>query len=193
MSAQALASYLGWAGVYAGLGTALLLAALRAVRGPVAWRAWPLTLATLFFVALTQHPFPDPAHMVCPVKDTRPLLDPFHVLTATWARLDGARPLLASLGSRTVQAALMNLLLCALIGAALARHVARPRAALLFGAGLSLGVELTQLTGLWGLYPCAYRQFDVDDLILNVAGVMLGFLVTRALAARDGPGPSAPT
>lgn len=38
----------------------------------------------------------------------------------------------------------------------------------------SLGVELTQLTAIWGLYPCPYRLFDVDDLIANTTGAALG-------------------
>lgn len=42
------------------------------------------------------------------------------------------------------------------------------------GFGISLLVELTQLTGIWGIYECAYRVFDVDDLILNTAGAAIG-------------------
>lgn len=48
----------------------------------------------------------------------------------------------------------------------------------LFGFLLSLFFEVTQLTGLYGIYPRAYRLFDVDDLILNTAGAMLGFFLT---------------
>lgn len=46
--------------------------------------------------------------------------------------------------------------------------------ALVVGFGLSLFVETTQLTGVWGIYPCAYRFFDVGDLITNTTGAMLG-------------------
>lgn len=73
----------------------------------------------------------------------------------------------------------MNLLLCSLIGAQLWRHDLPLRAVMRLGFGLSLTVELTQLTGIWGLYPCAFRKFDVDDLLLNTLGVMLGFLAAR--------------
>ena len=59
---------------------------------------------------------------------------------------------------------------------------------MLGGFGLSLTVELTQLTGLWGLYPCPYRQFDVDDLILNTTGVALGFAVVRLAQSWAGGG-----
>lgn len=47
---------------------------------------------------------------------------------------------------------------------------------LLVGFFASLLVELTQLTGIWGLYPCAYRIFDVDDLSANTLGAVLGFV-----------------
>ena len=43
---------------------------------------------------------------------------------------------------------------------------------------LSLYFELTQLTGLYGLYPKAYRLFDVDDLIVNTFGGIVGYLIT---------------
>ena len=43
---------------------------------------------------------------------------------------------------------------------------------------LSLYFELTQLTGLYGLYPKAYRLFDVDDLIINTFGGIVGYLIT---------------
>lgn len=39
---------------------------------------------------------------------------------------------------------------------------------------LSLFFEVTQLTGLYFIYPRGYRLFDVDDLIVNTFGGMLG-------------------
>ncbi len=49
---------------------------------------------------------------------------------------------------------------------------------LLWAFILSLFFELSQLTGLYGLYPKAYRIFDVDDLITNTFGALFGCLVT---------------
>ena len=43
------------------------------------------------------------------------------------------------------------------------------------GLGASLAIETSQLTGIFGLYPCSYRLFDVDDLLLNTTGALLGF------------------
>lgn len=47
---------------------------------------------------------------------------------------------------------------------------------------LSLFFELTQLTGLYFIYPRSYRLFDVDDLILNTSGGVLGYALTPILA-----------
>ena len=48
----------------------------------------------------------------------------------------------------------------------------------LFTFMLSLFFELTQLTGLYFIYPHAYRLFDVDDLIVNTLGGIFGYLIT---------------
>lgn len=42
---------------------------------------------------------------------------------------------------------------------------------------LSLFFELTQLTGLYFIYPYPYRFFDVDDLMMNSLGGVLGYLL----------------
>ena len=54
---------------------------------------------------------------------------------------------------------------------------------------LSLFFEITQLTGLYFLYSGSYRLFDVDDLIVNTSGGLLGFLLMgpfmKFLPSRD--------
>lgn len=37
--------------------------------------------------------------------------------------------------------------------------------------------ELTQVTGLYFIYPRGYRLFDVDDLIANTLGGLAGYFV----------------
>lgn len=51
----------------------------------------------------------------------------------------------------------------------------------LMSLGLSLFFELTQLSGLYGYYPRPYRLFDVDDLILNSTGGLIGALIAPVL------------
>lgn len=55
--------------------------------------------------------------------------------------------------------------------------------ALLSGFGLSLFFEITQITGFYGYYDCPYRLFDVDDLLLNTSGTVLGFFAAPILLA----------
>lgn len=52
------------------------------------------------------------------------------------------------------------------------------------GFALSLAIETTQVTGVWGLYPCSYRLFDMGDLMANTAGALLGGLLSVALRSR---------
>ncbi|MGX4585016.1 VanZ family protein [Paenibacillus chitinolyticus] len=48
---------------------------------------------------------------------------------------------------------------------------------------LTLFYEVTQVTGIYGIYNCPYRIFDVDDLLLNTAGGVLGFFIAPAVLA----------
>ena len=42
---------------------------------------------------------------------------------------------------------------------------------------LTLFFELTQLSGLYFIYPRGYRVFDIDDLILNTLGGVFGYVL----------------
>ena len=55
---------------------------------------------------------------------------------------------------------------------------------LLLGLGLSLLIETTQGTAVWGLFPCPYRVAEVDDLITNTTGAMVGWLLAYSLRHR---------
>lgn len=106
--------------------------------------------------------------------------------------LDDLRRLLAAhpspgalLRSMTVWQLALNLLLFAPLGALLrVRHRRGVLVAGGVGLAVSLLIELTQLTGVWGVYPCAYRVFDVDDLLANTAGAVLGSLLALPFARR---------
>lgn len=51
------------------------------------------------------------------------------------------------------------------------------RKATICGFLASLLFELTQLSGLFFIYPRPYRVFDVDDLIINTIGAVAGWLM----------------
>jgi glycopeptide antibiotics resistance protein len=186
MSLAWLTSYVGVALLYAGAATLGWAGLGRVLGSQKMVRVWPTVFAILFFVLLTQHPFPDPATLDCPVRYTDPQLIPFDFLQRLAKRWSRAASTMSWLRGPWLLAPLMNLLLCAAIGALLVRHRLHSRTAVLLGFGLSLTVELTQLTGIWGLYPCPYRHFDIDDLILNTAGVALGVALVRGWRNRTG-------
>lgn len=58
---------------------------------------------------------------------------------------------------------------------------------LLLGIVTSALIETAQYTGFFGVYDYAYRCCDVDDLITNTLGAVLGWLVARLLG-RAMPG-----
>lgn len=65
--------------------------------------------------------------------------------------------------------------------------------ATLTGLAVSLLIETTQRTGVWNLYDCAYRLFDVDDLLVNTLGATVGSLVSLLLVRRRRPDVVLPT
>lgn len=48
------------------------------------------------------------------------------------------------------------------------------------GLAVSLLIEVTQGSALFGIYPCPYRVADVDDLISNTLGAVVGWGLARA-------------
>ncbi|MFD9733116.1 VanZ family protein [Umezawaea sp. NPDC059074] len=50
-------------------------------------------------------------------------------------------------------------------------------ATVFIGLGISLLVEVVQYTGNFWIYPCPYRISDVDDLISNTSGSLLGWMI----------------
>ncbi|MFD8383271.1 VanZ family protein [Streptomyces sp. NPDC059679] len=84
-----------------------------------------------------------------------------------------------------VAGTLFNLLLLLPLGIFLRYHFRQGlRATAALGFSASLFFELTQWSGVWGLYACPYRLFDVDDLIVNTSGAMLGWVLAGPVARR---------
>lgn len=54
----------------------------------------------------------------------------------------------------------------------------------------SLFIECSQLTGVFGIFPCAYRLFDVDDLITNTVGCICGLLIALLVNKVKPPKPA---
>lgn len=74
---------------------------------------------------------------------------------------------------------IFNILLLVPFGVYLRYYFKRPWwQVLIFSFLYSLFFELTQLSGLYGIYKYPYRFFDVDDLICNTSGGVLGYIIT---------------
>lgn len=92
--------------------------------------------------------------------------------------------LIGTLTSRAALQVLLNVALFVPFGLIARRFWNRgPAVSILLGALASLAIETTQLTGVWGLYECAYRVADVDDLIANTLGAAIGVLLAPVLLA----------
>ena len=166
--------YVGGALVWTAL-VGIPLGVLLRMRHP---QAVPLLLATLFTLFLTLTPLPDPAAVDC-----KPIvLQPFEGLGTIMQNLWNRGQIWRLLTDLTFVSSVMNVMFFMPVGAALLPFLRRSRAAAACGLGLSLTIEFTQLTGLFGYYDCAYRHADVTDLMTNTLGVWLGFLLARWIA-----------
>jgi glycopeptide antibiotics resistance protein len=121
---------------------------------------------------------PLPAPDWCLTNPSKPVdLRPFHSVGDIADAVRGLS-LSQALGDFTVLQVVLNVVLFVPWGAFLRRLFGRSLA-LTVAAGLavSAGIELTQGTGLWGAYSCRYRVADVDDVITNTLGALVGGLV----------------
>ncbi|MFC4005409.1 VanZ family protein [Prauserella oleivorans] len=100
------------------------------------------------------------------------------------------QPASEALFTQTFQQLAMNVLLFVPLGLfGRARWKLGVVAATLLGFGLSLLVEICQVTANFGTAPFAYRIFDVDDLMANTLGALLGWIVAAlALALLSSAG-----
>ena len=137
-------------------------------------------------VSLIVFPLPKDPSQIVEIAQT-PQLQPFHFVEQirettdfSWADRSTWGP---TLKARAAYEAYFNVLLTVPLGAYLC-YLFRCRwwMALLIGMATTLLFETSQLTGLYGIYEHPYRLFDVDDLILNTTGTMLGFWLMIPLA-----------
>ncbi|MEU4013779.1 VanZ family protein [Microbacterium sp. NPDC028030] len=122
------------------------------------WAIWTYTLL----------PLPDPDAIRCVGAITDPMSVVRDVQTALAAPGNPLRhPALLQLAFNVLLFVPLGVFVRVLAGRGIV-------VALAAGFGLSLLVETTQLTGVWGVYPCAYRFFDVGDLMTNTLGAVVG-------------------
>lgn len=192
-------------GIVGGAGLAVLLT--------VPWVAWrfrrrgsvgvgdlliagAVSIYTVALLAYTLLPLPVSEAEACETGPVTPQLRLGYFVgdVSGQGGLDGPASLLSNPAALPV---MLNVALFVPLGA-FVRHLSQrgryTGIALGAGAGLltSLVIELTQLTGVWGLFACSYRQFNVDDLLANTVGALLGALVAPVLRRVPGQQPVAP-
>lgn len=130
-------------------------------------------------VAFTVFPLPDFGPGYCEANATYPLLDPLR-FPRELAEVVGRDGLTALVSSWVVWEFALNMVLFIPFGVIVRRLFEWPRGVVFAAAlGTSLLVELTQLTGNWGLAPCPYRFADVTDLFTNSTGALIGLGLER--------------
>ncbi|MGI8311422.1 VanZ family protein [Saccharopolyspora hattusasensis] len=138
---------------------------------------------TAFFMTVV--PLPGPSVDVCAKypRVAHPQLVPGNTFADIWKEAEGQISLGAlMIHNPAVLETLLNLALLLPLGVYLRFHFRLNfLAASAIGLGASLFFEFTQLTGLWGVYECPYRLFDVDDLIVNTGGAMVGWAIAGPL------------
>lgn len=120
-----------------------------------------------------------------------PQLVPGNTFSDIWKEAKGSlNPNALIIHNPAVWETAFNLALLLPLGMYLRYHFRRGRwTSAAIGLAVACFFEFTQLTGLWGIYPCPYRLFDVDDIIVNSLGCMLGWAlagpITRWLPTLD--------
>lgn len=106
-------------------------------------------------------PLPDSTDIVCRAAQTRPLqfVDDIRAYDTSSVRALLTNPALLQVALNVVFFVPLGVFLRALWG----RGILWSAVA---GFAVSLFIEMTQYTGVWGIYSCAYRFFDVDDLLV---------------------------
>ncbi|GAB2637299.1 VanZ family protein [Prescottella soli] len=126
-------------------------------------------------VAFTMFPLPDLTPAWCEAfAASDPVLRPF-TFVSDIRRDTAGMSLVAILTSTAVMQVVLNVVLFVPFGV-LGRLLFEwsRTTTVVVAAMVSLAIELTQYTAVWGIFPCAYRIADVDDLMLNTAGAVLG-------------------
>lgn len=139
-----------------------------------------LYLLTAYFMVIL--PFPD-RNYVANLKTPTTQLIPFSfigdILKETSFNIKNISTYLPTLEDGAVYTVIFNLILTLPFGVYLRYYFnCKWYKTIVYSFILSLFFELTQLSGLYGLYPRPYRLFDVDDLIINTTGGLIGFFVT---------------
>lgn len=165
--------FLGAAGIF-------LLAVQYHRHGRLSWRRTLTTSAAVIYgfglFSYTMLPLPSTRDEFCRPGVAVAQLKPLHFINDFAVSYElGTRHFLTSF---TLWQVLFNVILFMPLGILAVRWLrGNIFVGTLLGVTASLAIELTQYTGIWGIYTCAYRVADVDDILMNSLGALLGSIV----------------
>lgn len=137
-----------------------------------AFSAYLVVLYLLALVCFTLWPMPDNPAAFCASHHLHAQLNPLEFLND-----------LSYGGLSAVLQIVMNVLFFVPLGFIMSRVFRWSFIVVLpMSFACSLLIESAQLTGVFGFFPCSYRLFDVDDLLWNTLGGVIGFLIALAFA-----------
>lgn len=140
-----------------------------------------LSIYGVALVAYTLLPLPSPDSLQCPPGGSVFQLVPFNFVDDIQRETAGLG-ITGTLTSRATLQVAFNVILFIPWGVIARRYLSWSiPVSVLAGAAASGLIELTQFTGLWGLYDCAYRVGDVDDLMTNTLGALIGAVIAPLL------------
>lgn len=148
----------------------------RPAPGRMVWTAIVFVYVTAL-IAYTLFPMPDMSGDYCATHPASVVLDP-RVYFIEMAENLAGMGLKEILLSWDVLQMMFNVALFIPLGVIFSDFlVIKERFGIPLGLASSLLVELTQYTANWGLADCPYRVADVNDLITNTTGTVIGYLV----------------
>ena len=139
-------------------------------------------MCAYFLIILPLPPLSYVEHLTTPRYNLRPFVFILEFIRDNPFSLFHPHTWIPAIEAPTVIQPLFNIFLTVPFGFYLRNYFHRGiKQTLLLSFCLSLFFELTQLSGLYGIYPRPYRLFDVDDLMLNTLGGVVGYLVAKPL------------
>ncbi len=142
-----------------------------------------LYLLTAYFLVILPLPkIDDVAQLTTPRTQLIPFSFLIDFITHTSFKLSNPSTYLQALSEPYFYQVIYNLLLTVPFGIYLRYYFkCNLKKTVLFTFFLTFFFEITQLTGLYGIYPRNYRLFDVDDLMINTLGGVVGYFLAGML------------
>lgn len=153
------------------------------LRSNIVMASFIVYMITAWFMTILPLPSVEEVRAMQPVQPNfRPFLFVDTFLKSSGFYISRPGTWLSAMGSSSFFTVAFNIVLTIPFGVYLRKYFRRSLIwVAVLGLFLSLFYEMTQYTGLFGIYPKAYRFADVDDLIINTLGAVTGYFLTGCI------------